>query len=149
MQDLWVYLSEEPVFTDFANDEALVWHETSIPYAVWTPDSTRRTNLSYHLTESVQHNGTLYAHVFFARSGFSPDPESPEYVPSATFNRRHCKCHKYPISSTSSLFSWTLFGHRLFIVVGSDQSKAARCLGLDSQQHISFYSGKIIIDMCV
>jgi hypothetical protein len=87
--DLWVYLSEESVFTDFANDEALVWHETSIPYAVWTPDSTRRTNLTYHLSKSVQHNGTLYAHVFFAKSGFSPDPESPEYVRSATFNRRH------------------------------------------------------------
>ncbi|KAG0571434.1 hypothetical protein KC19_VG011000 [Ceratodon purpureus] len=89
VQDLWVYVSEESVFTNFGNDEALKWHETNIPYAVWTPDSVRQTNFTYLPSESVQHNGTLYAHVFFARSGFSPDPESPEYERSATFSKRH------------------------------------------------------------
>ncbi|KAG0595901.1 hypothetical protein M758_UG207900 [Ceratodon purpureus] len=89
VQDLWVYLSEEPVFTNFGNEEALKWYETNIPYAVWTPDSVRQTNFTYIPSESVQQNGTLYAHVFFARSGFSPDPENPEYARSATFSKRH------------------------------------------------------------
>lgn len=91
MQDLWVYISEESQFTAFGDNAALKWHETNIPYAVWTPDSVRHKNFTYHPSESVQHNGTLYAHVFFAKSGFSPDPKSPEYVRSATFSRRHCK----------------------------------------------------------
>jgi hypothetical protein len=91
MQDLWVYVSEESQFTNFGNEKALIWHETNIPYAVWTPDSVRHKKFTYRPSEAVQHNGTLYAHVFFARSGFSPDPESPEYIRLATFSKRHCK----------------------------------------------------------
>lgn len=95
MQDLWVYVSEKSEFTSFGNDEALVWHETNIPYAVWTPDSVRHKSFTYYPSEAVQKNGTLYSHVFFARSGFSPDPASPEYVRTATFSSRHGKNFKY------------------------------------------------------
>jgi len=122
MQDLWVYLSEQSEFT-FGNHEALVWHETNIPYAVWTADSVRHKNFTYYPSEAVQRNGTLYAYVFFARSGFSPDPESPDYVRSATFSRRHRKYFKYQshlhhlsfrFHHLSFLWSWTPFGHKGF-----------------------------------
>uniref|UniRef100_A0A7C9DAD9 Uncharacterized protein n=2 Tax=Opuntia streptacantha TaxID=393608 RepID=A0A7C9DAD9_OPUST len=98
--DMWVYLSEHEKFTDFGNDKALIWHETNIPYAVWTPDSTRALSLKYQPSEDLKHNGTLYAHVFFARSGYTPDPSDPEYQPLAAFGRSHPAVRFLPKSKT-------------------------------------------------
>ncbi|CAN4105544.1 unnamed protein product [Withania somnifera] len=87
--DMWVYLSEQEKFHDFGNEGALIWHETNIPYAVWGPESTRTLSLKYQPSEAVKNNGSLYAHVFFARSGYSPDPSDPEYQPLAAFGKTH------------------------------------------------------------
>ncbi|XP_028770920.1 cleft lip and palate transmembrane protein 1 homolog [Neltuma alba] len=87
--DMWLYLSEHEKFNDFGSENALVWHETNIPYAVWGPESTRSLSLKYRPSEDLKHNGSLYAHVFFARSGYSPDPNDPEYQPQAAFGRTH------------------------------------------------------------
>ncbi|KAH9623778.1 hypothetical protein KSS87_020427 [Heliosperma pusillum] len=87
--DMWVYLSENDKFSDFGNEKALVWQETNIPYAVWKPESTRTLSLKYQPSEALKNNGSLYAHVFFARSGFSPDPNDPEYQPLSAFGRSH------------------------------------------------------------
>ncbi|KAK9011469.1 hypothetical protein V6N11_044319 [Hibiscus sabdariffa] len=38
---------------------------------------------------ALKNNGSLYAHVFFARSGYPPDPNDPEYQPQAAFGRTH------------------------------------------------------------
>lgn len=87
--DMWFYLSEQEKFRDFGNEGALVWHETNIPYAVWGPESTRTLSLKYQPSEAVKNNGSLYAHVFFARSGYSPDPSDPEYQPLAAFGQTY------------------------------------------------------------
>lgn len=87
--DMWLYLTENEKFNDFGSESALVWHETNIPYAVWGPQSTRTLTLNYHPTESLKHNGSLFAHAFFAQSGYSPDPSDPEYQPQAAFGRTH------------------------------------------------------------
>ncbi|XP_039016782.1 cleft lip and palate transmembrane protein 1 homolog [Hibiscus syriacus] len=86
--DMWFYLSEHEKFNDFGN-EALVWHETNIPYATWGPESTRTLSMKYYPPQSLKNNGSLYAHVFFARSGYPPDPNDPEYQPQAAFGRTH------------------------------------------------------------
>ncbi|CAN6475418.1 unnamed protein product [Victoria cruziana] len=87
--DMWLYLSEKEKFNDFGNEHALVWHETNIPYAVWGPQSSRSYSLKYSPSEALKHNGSLYAHVFFARSGYPPDPTDPEYHPLYAFGRTH------------------------------------------------------------
>ncbi|KAL3818770.1 hypothetical protein ACJIZ3_004675 [Penstemon smallii] len=87
--DMWLYLSEQETFNDFGNEKALIWHETNIPYAVWSAESSRTLSLKYYPSEALKNNGSLYAHVFFARSGFSPDPSDPEYQPIAAFGRTH------------------------------------------------------------
>ena len=45
--------------------------------------------VTYSLFQALKHNGSLYAHVFFAHSGYSPDPSDPEYQPQAAFGRTH------------------------------------------------------------
>ncbi|KAI4336431.1 hypothetical protein L6164_014960 [Bauhinia variegata] len=87
--DMWLYLSEREKFNDFGNEGALIWHEAKIPYAVWGPESSRSLSLKYYPSEALKQNGSLYAHVFFARSGYSPDPNDPEYQPQAAFGRTH------------------------------------------------------------
>ncbi|GLT48973.1 hypothetical protein SLA2020_225600 [Shorea laevis] len=87
--DMWVYLSGNEKFNDFGNDGSLVWHETNIPYATWGPESTQTLSMDYYPSENLKHNGSLYAHVFFARSGYPPDPNDPEYQPQAAFGRTH------------------------------------------------------------
>ncbi|KAK4417458.1 Cleft lip and palate transmembrane protein 1 [Sesamum alatum] len=87
--DMWLYLSEQENFNDFGSERALVWQETNIPYAVWTADSSRTLSLKYYPSEALKQNGSLYAHVFFARSGYPPDPKDPEYQPLAAFGRTH------------------------------------------------------------
>ncbi|KMT06390.1 hypothetical protein BVRB_7g160690 [Beta vulgaris subsp. vulgaris] len=98
-QDMWLYLSDREKFRDFGNEKALIWHETNILYAVWKPESTRTISLKHQPSEvillvpgypvilALEHNGTLYTHVFFARSGFSPDPNDPEYQLLAAFGQ--------------------------------------------------------------
>ncbi|KAG6542059.1 hypothetical protein Mapa_016523 [Marchantia paleacea] len=88
--DFWMYTSESREFKDFSNEEALIWHETKVPYAVWTPGSTRRRNYTFTPSEAVQkHNASIFAHVFFARSGYSPDPQDADYMKEFTFSRTH------------------------------------------------------------
>ncbi|XP_022966218.1 cleft lip and palate transmembrane protein 1 homolog [Cucurbita maxima] len=87
--DMWVYLSEHERFNDFGDEGALVWHENGIPYAVWGQESSRSLSFKYYPSEALEQNGTLYAHVFFARSGYTPDPNDPEFQPLATFGRAH------------------------------------------------------------
>ncbi|KAL6652701.1 hypothetical protein ACP70R_011626 [Stipagrostis hirtigluma subsp. patula] len=87
--DMWMYFSENDKFNDFGNEEALIWHEANIPYAVWGPTSTRTRSLTYHPSEALKHNGSLYAHVYFARSGYPVDPTDPEYEQTSAFGRTH------------------------------------------------------------
>ncbi|XP_031250476.1 cleft lip and palate transmembrane protein 1 homolog [Pistacia vera] len=96
--DMWLYLSEHEKFNDFGNEGSLIWHETNIPYAVWGKESTRTLSTKYYPTEDLKHNGSLYAHVFFARSGYPPDPNDPEYQHDATFGKTHPVVVYYPKS---------------------------------------------------
>lgn len=84
-----MYLSENEKFNDFSNEDALIWHEANIPYAVWGPTSTRTHSLTYYPSEALKHNGSLYAHVYFSRSGYPVDPTDPEYEQKSAFGRTH------------------------------------------------------------
>lgn len=48
---MWLYLSEKENFNDFADEDALIWHEANIPYAVWGQSSTRSLSMKYHPSE--------------------------------------------------------------------------------------------------
>uniref|UniRef100_A0A2P2NGP9 Cleft lip and palate transmembrane protein n=1 Tax=Rhizophora mucronata TaxID=61149 RepID=A0A2P2NGP9_RHIMU len=87
--DMWFYLSEHEKFNYFDDESALIWHETNMPYAVWGQESTRSLSLKYYPSKALKNNGTLFAHVFFARSGYPPDPNDPEYQPLAAFGKTY------------------------------------------------------------
>jgi len=51
---------------------------------------TYEGGISIFFFQALKHNGSLYAHIFFARSGYTPDPNDPEYQPLAAFVKTHC-----------------------------------------------------------
>ncbi|KAI0278880.1 cleft lip and palate transmembrane 1 [Russula aff. rugulosa BPL654] len=52
-----------------------VWHE--ITFGDWS--EVRSVDYPVHLPESVQHNGSLWAHIFLTKDNVDPDPSSAAY----------------------------------------------------------------------
>ena len=46
-----MYISGDKSFNDFGNEKALVWHETNIPYAIWSPEGSRSHRILYDPSE--------------------------------------------------------------------------------------------------
>ncbi|XP_027074564.1 uncharacterized protein [Coffea arabica] len=148
--DMWFYLSEQEKFNDFSSESALVWHETNIPYAVWGPESTRRLSLKYYPTEALKHNGSLYAHVFFAHSGFPPDPNDPEYQPSAAFGHTYSVVTYLPKSKANKKKS--LLGNSKDSDVAETQAKVVEDDQVDLKddeptEWISYWKPNITINL--
>ncbi|GJP48434.1 hypothetical protein CLOM_g7718 [Closterium sp. NIES-68] len=96
--DMWVYLTEAEKFSNFQDESALVWTESGIPYTMYDGPAARRTlDFTYYPSKAVtEGNGTVFAHVFFAKSGFSPDPTDQLYDQSSTFSKTHPLVAYYP-----------------------------------------------------
>lgn len=124
---MWLYVSEHEKFNDFGNEHALIWQESNIPYAVWGPESTRSLSTKYYPSETLKNNGSLYAHIFFARSGYTPDPNDPEYQPLAAFGKTHPIVTYLPKSRTDKRKS--LLGSSK----GSDEGEAVTEVVDDTQ----------------
>ena len=80
--DLRVYLSTSPQFGGFNTSEP-VWVETDIPYSDDAPERT--ATIEVPVTPELLANGSIYAHAFFTRQGFSPDKRATgSYDPWST-----------------------------------------------------------------
>lgn len=86
--ELRVYISEDEQFADFNNTEALIWHEKGF-YLDWKPSNDRVKDVSITASKAVMNNATLYAHIYFTKAGYSPDPQSSRYRKSATLSATH------------------------------------------------------------
>jgi len=78
---LHFHLSTDPtgqVFTGHSKETGFphfVWHD--LTFGNWSEARTVDYNL--HLPESVQRNGSLWAHIFLTKNNADPDPSSPNY----------------------------------------------------------------------
>uniref|UniRef100_A0A183C4C7 Cleft lip and palate associated transmembrane protein 1 n=1 Tax=Globodera pallida TaxID=36090 RepID=A0A183C4C7_GLOPA len=83
--ELFVYLSPKVErFHDFDNAESLFWHERDLFYGDWTSgadgDGSRQKTVTMMPTpEVLQHNGSLYMHVFLVKEGQSHYPRARNY----------------------------------------------------------------------
>ncbi|XP_059656256.1 uncharacterized protein LOC132303146 [Cornus florida] len=148
--DMWFYLSEHEKFNDFGSEGALVWHETNIPYAVWGPESTRSLSLKYYPSEALKHNGSLFAHVFFTRSAYPPDPNDPEYQPLAAFGRTHPVVTFMPKSKTDKRKS--LLGNSKGSTEGEMANEVIEDTKLDSKDEgpvewVSYWKPNITVNL--
>nr|CAX73746.1 Cleft lip and palate transmembrane protein 1 homolog [Schistosoma japonicum] len=80
--DLFVYLSEDPVFRSFNNSNALFWYEPNVTYGDWNggPNGdgsySKISEIKCDQFPNLMFNGSLYIHVYFVKPGFSPDPNT-------------------------------------------------------------------------
>jgi len=85
--DLRVYITENEEFTDFS-EKSLVWLEKDIFYN-WQEENNRENFINISTSESLQRNGSYYAHVFINKIGFDPDPNSISYNRTAIVYGRY------------------------------------------------------------
>ncbi|KAJ3090478.1 hypothetical protein HK102_003622 [Quaeritorhiza haematococci] len=86
--DLYVYLSEDPVLSDFKRngDASLVWTEKGMNFGDFEVE--RKKDIVVPVSENVQNNGSLWAHVYLTEKGYSPDPYSPHFSEDKTLYYR-------------------------------------------------------------
>ncbi|KAG0316627.1 hypothetical protein BGZ99_006766 [Dissophora globulifera] len=85
--DMLVYLSEQPEFNDFDNKDSLVWRSNDIVLGDWNED--RVAEFSIVPSKHVQHNGTLYAHIYFAKQPVILDPRKEGFsLDNRVYNRK-------------------------------------------------------------
>ncbi|KAH7037012.1 cleft lip and palate transmembrane protein 1-domain-containing protein [Linnemannia elongata] len=75
--DLFVYVSEDYEFNNFEDKNSLVWRSDDIELGDWTED--RVVDLSIKPSKHVQNNGTLYAHIYFAKKDTPLSPTSEDF----------------------------------------------------------------------
>ena len=77
--DLRIFLSSSPRFTAFNDSSSLIWKQEGMVYADF---SDREHHVQVPITDGMLRNGSLFAHVYVTKAGFSPDPKALE-----TFDR--------------------------------------------------------------
>lgn len=84
MLDMYVYVSEHSVLQ--RDTAELVWTQTEVGLAT-TPELT--VTHTYTPSEAVKNNGSLFAHVVFARSGVNIDAPADEIPADSIFHKSH------------------------------------------------------------
>ncbi|KAK9822470.1 hypothetical protein WJX81_006087 [Elliptochloris bilobata] len=82
--DMALYLSEQPVFSDFGSKESLIWRETDL---LLGQGSERTAVYTYRPSQAVQNNASVYLHAYFAPTGLPVDPSDPFYDPRVVFHK--------------------------------------------------------------
>eukprot|EP00658_Telonema_sp_P-2_P007573 TRINITY_DN12831_c0_g1_i12.p1 TRINITY_DN12831_c0_g1~~TRINITY_DN12831_c0_g1_i12.p1 ORF type:complete len:419 (-),score=83.14 TRINITY_DN12831_c0_g1_i12:531-1787(-) len=80
--DLGVFISEQAVLTDWVR-AIPVWQQQGLRYHLEDPHKLE-THITIPVTDRLASNGSMYAHVFFTRTGLSPDPTSEGYERDST-----------------------------------------------------------------
>eukprot|EP00882_Tetradesmus_deserticola_P005055 GHRQ01005326.1.p1 GENE.GHRQ01005326.1~~GHRQ01005326.1.p1 ORF type:complete len:625 (+),score=278.98 GHRQ01005326.1:193-2067(+) len=84
MLDMYVYVSEQSYLQ--RDSAELVWSQTDVGLAT-TPERT--VTYTYTPSQGVKNNGSVYAHVVFARSGVMIDSPGDDLPPDSIFSKSH------------------------------------------------------------
>ncbi|KAG2171990.1 hypothetical protein INT43_001467 [Umbelopsis isabellina] len=90
--DLTVYVSEKEYFTDYKRSPD--WNAENISWGDW--DDTREQKIEIPATKTMQHNGTVYAHIFLRHHDAPINPNNREYIANRVVYYRHTLTKYYP-----------------------------------------------------
>ncbi|OQR88311.1 CLPTM1-like membrane protein [Achlya hypogyna] len=94
LTDVHVYATESAEFTFDDHTAAPVWTLSQVPYGFLAEPEEHKLQLNLTVTPYLLNNGTLHAHVFFTKSGYSADPDADNYDPLATVYK-HIEMNTY------------------------------------------------------
>ncbi|CEG74038.1 hypothetical protein RMATCC62417_09308 [Rhizopus microsporus] len=95
--DISIYISEEEYFTDYNKKPDIV--ASDINYG--EPFEGKMFAIDIPTSKSVQHNGTIYAHIFAAQHHVPIDPRHPAHIPDAIVYQQHVLTKFYPQKSVT------------------------------------------------
>ncbi|CDS03430.1 hypothetical protein LRAMOSA00832 [Lichtheimia ramosa] len=90
--DLSVYVSEEEYFVDYKSQPS--WYTSNIMLDGSLEPRVHHVDIP--ATPHLQHNGSLYAHIFVTRNGAPIDPNHAGYSPDEIVYYRHLLTKYYP-----------------------------------------------------
>ncbi|OBZ83778.1 Cleft lip and palate transmembrane protein 1 [Choanephora cucurbitarum] len=90
-----VYVSEQDYFTDYQKQPD--WKTNGIYYQ--EPFEAREHQIDIPATKTIQHNGTVYAHIFVTQENMPLDPRDARFNPNAIVYYRHVLTKFYPQKS--------------------------------------------------
>lgn len=97
VMDMYVFLSEDEIFTNFDDPDALIWSKKGLVYGDWTGgpngDGTYNFYMKIEPSEKLRNNGSIYLHVYFVKQ----DYHASKATGAARFNG------KYVAQSTKQL----------------------------------------------
>ncbi|CAI9734582.1 lip and palate transmembrane 1 homolog [Octopus vulgaris] len=116
LMDMYVYVSEQEVFTDFDNPESEFWVQKGLVYGDWASgiykDGSYDNGKQLTLSDAVLSNGSIYIHVYFTKSGYPPNSKD-EYAQSmrAYSSRKLNKYKKRKFHETVNLLTGETEAH--------------------------------------
>ncbi|KAI8994572.1 cleft lip and palate transmembrane protein 1-domain-containing protein [Pilobolus umbonatus] len=90
--DVSVYVSEDAYFTDYSRQPD--WKATDIEYG--TQFEPIEHDIEITATKTMQHNGTVYAHLFVTQKNRSIHPKDKGFLPDSVVYYRHVLTKFYP-----------------------------------------------------
>ncbi|RUP50719.1 cleft lip and palate transmembrane protein 1-domain-containing protein, partial [Jimgerdemannia flammicorona] len=103
--DLLLYISETEYFTDYSSIPAL--QSENIEWGDWNDERTVSFDIpttlalsipliriSHQCIQTIQNNGTIYAHIFLRKHNAPLDPEDPKFVVNQVVYFRHLPPHR-------------------------------------------------------
>ncbi|KDO22105.1 hypothetical protein SPRG_10923 [Saprolegnia parasitica CBS 223.65] len=88
LTNIQVYATPSPTFSFDDDDASLVWDLPSVHYGFLEVPIEHKRHLNWTMTPYLLNNGTLHAHVFFTKAGYSPNPADENYDELATVYKR-------------------------------------------------------------
>lgn len=89
VMDMYVFLSEDEMFTNFDDPDALIWTKKGLVYGDWTGgpdgDGTHNFYMKIQTSEKLRNNGSIYVHAYFVKQ----DYQSSKATGAARFNGKY------------------------------------------------------------
>uniref|UniRef100_A0A069DZD8 Putative conserved plasma membrane protein n=1 Tax=Panstrongylus megistus TaxID=65343 RepID=A0A069DZD8_9HEMI len=99
LMDMYVFLSEKDVFTEFDNPEFLIWHKTGLVFGDWSSgpsaDGTYTFETSFQASPSLRNNGSIYLHTYIIKR-----------EPASSTNNNNKKLTKEKFSGLNVAYSY-------------------------------------------
>lgn len=77
--DMYVYISEQEDFKDFANQDSILWIKKNLVYGDWAGggdgDGSFVQKKTIQTSEVLRNNGSVFLHAYVVREGRSPNPK--------------------------------------------------------------------------
>ncbi|KAI9470455.1 cleft lip and palate transmembrane protein 1-domain-containing protein [Zychaea mexicana] len=94
--ELDIYVNENEYFVDYNAKPS--WHQSDI--MLGDAMESREHHIEIPTTSNLQHNGSLYAHIFVTKAGAPIDPNNPSFSPDSLVYYRHQLTKFYPKKTT-------------------------------------------------